>query len=152
MLVDWDNRWAIWDVKALAQKTKKYEEVCQAIWQEFLKLGIDMDIVGSDEDLSDYKVVVAPMQYMLQPGTAANLKGFVERGGQLLATYFTGYVDSEQLCYLGGFPGDGLKDLFGIISEEIDTFYPSDRNGIEVLEDLAAGAESLLAANNSLGM
>ena len=132
LLFDWDNRWAIWDVKALADSTKKYEETCQAIWQEFLKLGIDMDVVGSDEDLSDYNVVVAPMLYLLQPGTAENLKGFVERGGQLLATYFTGYVDMEQLCYLGGFPGDGLKDLFGIISEEIDTFYPSDKNGVQM--------------------
>lgn len=130
LLFDWDNRWAIWDVKALAQSTKKYEETCIGIWKEFLKLGIDMDVVGSDEDLSRYDVVVAPMLYMLQPNTVSNLKAFVEKGGQLLATYFTGYVNSEQLCYLGGFPGDGLKELFGIISEEMDTFYPSDRNGI----------------------
>jgi len=134
LLFDWDNRWAIWDVKALAQETKKYEDTCIDIWKEFLKLGVDMDVVGSDEDLSRYDVVVAPMLYLLQPGTAENLKAFVERGGQLLATYFTGYVDAAQLCYLGGFPGDGLKELFGIISEEIDTLYPTDRNGI-VLED-----------------
>lgn len=130
LLFDWDNRWAIQDVKALAADTKKYEETCQKIWEEFLKLGVDMDVVGSDEDLSPYTVVVAPMLYLLQPGTAENLKGFVKRGGQLLATYFTGYVDENQLCYLGGFPGEGLSELFGIVSEEIDTFYPSDRNSI----------------------
>ncbi len=130
LLFDWDNRWAIWDVKALGQETKKYERTCIGIWQEFMKLGIDMDVVGSDEDLSRYDVVVAPMLYLLQPGTADNLRAFVERGGQLLATYFTGYVDDAQLCYLGGFPGDGLKELFGIVSEEIDSYYPSDRNGI----------------------
>lgn len=130
LLFDWDNRWAIWDVKALGQETKKYEKTCIGIWQEFMKLGIDMDVVGSDEDLSRYDVVVAPMLYLLQPGTADNLRAFVERGGQLLATYFTGYVDDAQLCYLGGFPGDGLKELFGIVSEEIDSYYPSDRNGI----------------------
>ena len=28
------------------------------------------------------------------------------------------------------FPGDGLKDVFGVISEEIDTFYPTDRNQV----------------------
>lgn len=130
LLFDWENRWALWDVKALAQETKKYEETCIGIWQEFLKLGVDMDVVGSDEDLNCYDVVVAPMLYLLQPGTAGNLKSFVERGGQLLATYLTGYVDAAQLCYLGGFPGDGLKELFGVISEEIDSYYPSDRNGI----------------------
>ena len=130
LLFDWDNRWAIQDVKALSQSIKKYEETCIDIWREFLKLGIDMDVVGSDEDLSRYDLVIAPMLYLLQPGTAQNLKAFVERGGQLMATYFTGYVDADQLCYLGGFPGDGLKELFGVISEEIDTLYPTDRNGI----------------------
>ena len=39
-----------------------------------------------------------------------------------------------QLNYLGGFPGDGLKDLFGVISEEIDTLYPSDRNRVHFAE------------------
>ncbi len=136
LLFDWDNRWAIQDVKALADTTKKYEETCLGIWKEFLKMGVEMDIVGSDEDLSDYSVVVAPMLYLLQPSTASNLKKFTERGGQLLATYFTGYVDENELCYLGGFPGDGLQELFGVISEEIDTFYPSDRNHIQFAENL----------------
>lgn len=130
LLFDWDNRFAIKDVKALADETKKFEDTCIGIWKQFMKLGVEMDIVGSDEDLSQYDLVAAPMLYMLQPGTAENLKRFVERGGQLIATYFTGYVDNEQLCYLGGFPGDGLSELFGIVSEEIDTYYPSDRNHI----------------------
>lgn len=134
LLFDWENRWALWDVKAFARATKKYEETCIDIWKEFFRMGIAMDVVGSDEDLSRYDLVAAPMLYMLQPGTAENLKKFAERGGQLLATYCTGYVDSEQLCYLGGFPGDGLKELFGVESEEIDTFYPADRNGI-LLDD-----------------
>lgn len=130
MLFDWDNRWAIHDVQALSNQTKRYEETCMKIWQEFRKMGVELDIIASDSDLAPYEVVVAPMLYMLQPTTAERLKTFVHRGGQLLATYFTGYVDENQLCYLGGFPGDGLSELFGLISEEIDTLYPSDRNGI----------------------
>lgn len=137
MLFDWDNRWAIEDMQGLGRNTKKFEQTCIGIWKEFFRLGVDMDIVGSDENLDRYDLVVAPMLYMLQPGTAQNLKAFVERGGQLLATYLCGYVDSEQLCYLGGFPGDGLKDLFGIISEEIDSLYPSDRNGILMADGTA---------------
>lgn len=139
MLFDWDNRWAIQSMQGLGRETKKYEETCIGIWKEFFRLGVDMDVVGSDEDLSRYDVVVAPMLFMLQPGTAANLKAFVERGGQLLATYLCGYVDSEQLCHLGGFPGDGLKDLFGIVSEEIDSLYPTDRNGIALTDDGLCG-------------
>lgn len=38
------------------------------------------------------------------------------------------------LCYLGGFPGDGLSDLYGVVAEEIDTLYPSDRNRLVLSE------------------
>ena len=66
------------------------------------------------------------------------MKAFVEKGGQLLTTYFTGYVDENQLCYLGGFPGDGLSELFGVISEEIDTLYQGDENAV-IFEDGSVG-------------
>lgn len=130
LLFDWDNKWAIEDMKGLGRDSKKYESTCYSFYRELLRLGVETDVIASDDDLTDYNVVVAPMLYMLRPGVADNLKKFVERGGQLLATYLTGYVDINQLCYLGGFPGDGLKELFGVISEEIDTLYPADDNSV----------------------
>lgn len=130
LIFDWDTRWAIEDMRGLSQETKDYDRTCIQIYQSFLKLGAEMDVISQEDDFSDYKVIVAPMMYMLKPTTAERLKTFVEQGGQLMATYCTGYVDENQLCYLGGFPGDGLKDLFGVISEEIDTLYPTDTNRI----------------------
>ena len=67
---------------------------------------------------------------MLQDGFGDRLKAFVSGGGVAVGTYFTGWVDKNRLCFLGGFPGDGLSDIFGIISEETDALYPSDRNHI----------------------
>jgi beta-galactosidase len=128
LLYDWDNRWAIEDIKGLSNETKNYNNICYNVYRQFLRLGIEMDVIASDSGFMDYDIVVAPMLYMLRPGVADEMKAFVEKGGQLLATYLTGYVDINQLCYLGGFPGDGLKDLFGVISEEIDTLYPCDTN------------------------
>ncbi len=128
LLYEWDNRWAIEYIKGLGNETKKYNETCYNVYRQFLRLGIEMDIIASDSGLMDYDIIIAPMLYMLRPGAADELKAFVEKGGQLLATYLTGYVDINQLCYLGGFPGDGLKELFGVTSEEIDTLYPDDRN------------------------
>lgn len=128
LIFDWDNMWAIDNMRGLSDKTKNYEKTCIQIYHEFLKLGIDMNVVASDDNLDDYNVVIAPMLYMLRPCASDNLKAFVKRGGQLLATYLTGYVDDNALCYLGGFPGDGLSELFGVISEEIDTYYDSDEN------------------------
>lgn len=100
-----------------------------------------MDIIASDNGFMDYNIVIAPMLYMLRPGVADEMKAFVEKGGQLLATYLTGYVDINQLCYLGGFPGNGLTDLFGIASEEIDTLYPSDHNAALFKDGSIAGVK-----------
>lgn len=130
LLFDWDNMWAIDDVKALGQESKKYPETCMAVYKELTKRGVDVDVIPSDDPLDDYKVVIAPMLYMLRDSAAESLEAFVRRGGQLLATYFTGYVDKDQLCILGGFPGNGLADVFGVVSEEIDTLYPTDVNRV----------------------
>lgn len=130
VLYDWDNRWAIEDMKGMAQVTKNYDRTCVDIWSELLKMGVEADIISQKHDWSNYKVIFAPMLYLLQEGTAEKLKAYVADGGTVFATYLTGYVDENQLCNLGGFPGQGLSEVFGLISEELDTFYPTDRNGI----------------------
>lgn len=135
LIFDWDNRWAIQDMKGLGENSKKYEQTCINIWKEFGEMGVEMDVLPSDGNFSDYRIIIAPMLYLLKPTTAKKLKEFVSQGGQLLATYVTGYVDQDQLCYLGGFPGDGLSELFGIMSEEIDTLYPTDRNRVRFVEE-----------------
>lgn len=138
LLYDWDNKWAIEDIKGLSDNTKNYDTVCCSFYSEFLRLGIEMDVIASDRDFMGYNIIIAPMLYMLRPNVADKLKAFVSKGGQLLATYLTGYVDINQLCYLGGFPGDGLNELFGVISEEIDTLYPNDSNAA-VFKDGSSG-------------
>lgn len=135
ILFDWDNRWAIDDAAAFSDKTKKYEETCTQLFGIFLKNGVEADLISSEESFDGYRVLVAPMLYLLKPGVAARMKTFVEKGGQLLATYITGYVDETTLCYLGGFPGDGLTELFGLYTEEIDTLFPKEKNGAAFTEE-----------------
>lgn len=36
--------------------------------------------------------------------------------------------DYNTLCYLSGFPGSGLNELFGVTIEELDTYYPNGKN------------------------
>lgn len=136
MIYDWDSRWAIDIMKGLSQETKNYPKTCIDTYRNLMRFGVDVDVIPSTADFSDYKFIVAPMLYMLKPNVAERMKTFVENGGHLLATYLTGYVDENQLNFLGGFPGDGLKDLFGVISEEIDTLYPSDTNAVHFPDDM----------------
>ena len=134
VLYDWDSLWATDGMKGLAESTRNYIKTCRKAYRNLSALGVDVDVISSEEDYSGYSVIVAPMLYLLHTHVGERMKQFVEQGGHLIATYVTGYVDENQLNYLGGFPGDGLKDLFGVISEEIDTLYPSDRNRVHFAE------------------
>jgi len=89
--------------------------------------------------LDKYKLIVAPMLYMLRDGIADKFRKFVENGGTLVTTYATGYVNENDLCYLGGFPGDGMKELCGIWAEEIDSLYPGDKNSITFTGGMLSG-------------
>lgn len=134
IIYDWDNRWAVDDAWALSNKSKNYDRTCMEIYKEFMSLGVEPDIISSDMDWSNYKIICAPMLYVLHDNMGEKVKSFVESGGQIMCTYFTGYVDKTLLAHLGGFPGDGLMDVFGICSEEIDTLYPEDKNSISILD------------------
>jgi beta-galactosidase len=78
------------------------------------------------------------MLYMLRPGVAGRIRRFCESGGTLVATYWSGIADENDLCFLGGFPGP-LRGVLGIWAEEIDALYEGDRNGLVPLEGNALG-------------
>ena len=130
VIYDWENGWAINDMQALGKKTKKYLETCQAHYSHFWRNGINVDVIDSEYDFSKYKLIVAPMLYMMKPGVIDKIEAFVKTGGTIVATYVTGCVNESDLCYLGGFPADKLKDVFGIWAEEIDSLYPDDSNSV----------------------
>ena len=127
LVFDWENMWALDDCQGYANVGKKYFETCYAYHRLFWERGIDCDIVPRNADLSGYKAVVAPMLYMTDSQTVENLKNYVHQGGCLYATYMLGTVDATDLCWLGGIPAGDLKEVFGILSEEIDTLYPNER-------------------------
>lgn len=127
LIYDWENMWALDDAQGYAKDNKKYLETCYAYHRVFWERGIDCDIVSPTADLSKYRLVVAPMLYLTSGKAIKNLKGYVHKGGTLYGTYMMGTVDENDLCYLGGIPGNGLSEVFGITAEEIDTLYPHER-------------------------
>lgn len=129
VIFDTENRWAINEASGPRQEKRNYVESCVKHYQAFWEKGISVDVIDQTKDFSKYKIVVAPMLYMLKDGTAERLKTFVKNGGTVVSTYWTGIVNETDLCFTGGFPGQ-LKDLFGIWSEELDVLYDDDRNKI----------------------
>ena len=146
ILYDWENRWAIDDLQGL-QSDRKYLETCQMHHRALWKRGVNTDVIHMDADFDRYKLIVAPMLYLLRPGVGERLAAFVREGGTLVTTYLTGYVNESDLCFLGGFPGDGLMDVLGIWAEEIDALYPGQSNGIR-FDDNALGVRGTYRASD----
>src|SRR5690606_41279736 len=55
--------------------------------------------------------------------TADALRAYVEGGGHLLVTYFSGIVDENDHVRLGGYPG-AFRDLLGVRTEEFAPLLP----------------------------
>ncbi len=127
---DWENSWAL---RASSGPLDIAKDVVRTIRKHFDALrrhGVCIDIIHPERDLSRYQVVVLPSLYLLQDGFAEKCKQFVENGGTLVGTYLTGIVNQYGLTFSHGWPGDGLRRLFGVWDEEIDYLYPEERNEI----------------------
>jgi beta-galactosidase len=139
IIYDWENMWAMNDAQGPRRGDKGYLDDCKRHYRPFWDRGIPVDIIDMEQDPSRYKLVVAPMLYMVRPGVAERIEAFVRAGGTLVTTYWSGVVDENDLCFLGGFPGP-LRQVLGIWAEEIDALYPEDTNGV------------LPASGNGLGL
>ncbi|MDR6552915.1 beta-galactosidase [Paenibacillus qinlingensis] len=129
ILFDWDNRWAIKDAQGPRNMGIHYERTVLAHHRAFWEEGVAVDVIGSEDELSPYKLIIAPMLYLCREETGRKLEQFVAEGGTLVTTYWSGVVDEHDLCHLGGFPGP-LRKTLGIWAEEIEGLYDHDRNGV----------------------
>ena len=130
IIFDWENRWAMDDASGPRNEGMHYEQTVCDHYRGFWQQGISCDIIEQLSDFTPYKIIVAPMLYLIKPGVAERLEAFVEQGGTLVATYWSGIVDQNDLCFLGGFPGgegSPLRRTLGIWAEEIDSLYDHER-------------------------
>ena len=127
ILFDWENRWAIDDMQGPRNIGMHYKETVQQHYKALWKLGTSIDFIDMNSDISSYQIVIAPMMYLLRNNFEQKLKAFVEAGGTLVTTYWSGIVNETDLCYLEGTP-HGLMDVLGLRSEEIDGLFDGETN------------------------
>ena len=128
IIYDHKNSWALSNASGFVNADKQYVKTCLQHYKSFWKRGVDVEVIETGEDLSRYSLVVIPMLYSMDQAQIDRIERYVAQGGTAVATYATGYVNETDLCYLGGFPGNQLKDVFGLTADEIDTLYPTDKN------------------------
>lgn len=127
ILYDWDSQWAMEDSQGPRNKGLHLLEVQQKFYGAFRRRGLNVDLVDMDCDIEKYRVLALPMCYMFKEGFSEKVRAFVEKGGILINTYWSGIADDTDLCYLGGTP-HGLMDVLGARSMEIDGLYDWEEN------------------------
>ncbi|HEX3075804.1 MAG TPA: beta-galactosidase, partial [Lachnospiraceae bacterium] len=129
IIFDWENWWAIDDAAAIKQNPD-YVATLQEHYKPFWELGVDVDIVDMDQSYENYKLLIAPMTYMLKAGFIEKVKAFVENGGTFVTTYWSGLVDETDLCFIKKQP---LQEVLGLFSEEIDVINENYPNTVTYL-------------------
>ncbi len=131
IVYDWNINWALTKAQGFQNNDKRYHATLyNNYYKYFWKKGINVDVIGLNDDLDGYSLVIAPMLYSVSEEQGKRLADYVDNGGTLLCTYMTAMVNENTLCYLGGFPGAGLREVLGIWNEEIDTLYPNETQKI----------------------
>lgn len=123
---DQENRWALTDIQGFNRKHMDYEDTVRDFYTAFWNRNVNIDLIDSEDSFEGYKLLVAPMLYLLKPGVAERLREYVKKGGTVVGTYLMGMVNENDLCFLGGMPGDGLTELFGLWQEDIDALYEGE--------------------------
>lgn len=148
IVYDWENKWAIEDSQGPRNKGMGYIEEVQSHYRALLKQGITVDFVDMECDIDSYKVVIAPMLYMLRCGFERKLRAFVELGGTLVLTYWSGIVNENDLVFQGEAPHH-LSDVAGVVSEEIDGLYDHEQNAGGVVQHITGLEQTSLAGTYS---
>jgi beta-galactosidase len=116
ILWDWESWWALeleWRPSADLVYRERVEAYYTRLWHD----GITTDFVHPEGDLGRYKLIVAPSLYLTTAAAAKNLTSYVENGGTLVVSFFSGIVDAQDTVHPGGYPG-ALRDLLGLTVEE----------------------------------
>ncbi len=154
LIYDWENLWALDDAQGPRRGDKGYPEACKRHYRAFWQRGIPVDVIDEDQPLfwedgvRRYKLLIAPMLYLLKPGVDERIAAFVDAGGTFVATYWSGIVDENDLVFLEGWPGGKLREVLGIWDEEIDALYPDDRNAVVPASEDVFGLDGEYAARD----
>lgn len=124
---DCENRWAMEDACGPRNKGLHYKEALLKSYGALRRYGLDVDVIDMEQELEGYEIVAAPMPYLFRGGFEKKAERFVREGGTLIFTYWSGIVDENDLCFLGGNP-HGLMDVFGLRHTEIDGLYDWEEN------------------------
>ncbi len=128
LIFDWENYWAL-EYTSGPSTDLRYVDQIHQYYEYFYQRNYSVDMIPADADFSRYKIIAAPVLYMVKAGMKEALEEYVRNGGILITTFMSGIVNESDNVYLGGYPGP-LRELAGVFVEEIDALAPEQRGSV----------------------
>ncbi|MBI9050634.1 MAG: beta-galactosidase [Anaerolineaceae bacterium] len=116
ILMDWENWWAL-EIDSKPSNELKLLPQLYKMYRYFHERNIPVNFAHPESDLSEYKFVAMPNLYLVGDQAAENINQYVQQGGTLLMTYFSGVVDANEHIRLGGYPAS-FREMLGMWVEE----------------------------------
>ncbi|WP_433676410.1 beta-galactosidase [Microbacterium gorillae] len=116
VLFDWSSWWAGEEPARPTTRLSTLEQVNR--WYAVLwRRGISADVVGPRDSLGDYRVILVPHSYIIEPATADALAAAARAGAQVVIGAFSGVADENAQVIPGRSPVL-LRELIGASGEE----------------------------------
>jgi beta-galactosidase len=128
ILMDWENWWAL-ELDSKPSNDLKLFPQLYSYYQPLFDRNITVDFAHPGSDLSRYKLVIAPNLYLVNEASAKNINQYVENGGNLVMSFFSGIVDENEHIWLGGYPAP-FREMLGISIEEYVPYPETQSNAI----------------------
>lgn len=132
IVLDYNNWWTV-EFTPGPTALLNYLHNLQAYHYPLFEQNITTDVIPYDRDLSKYKVVIAPLLYMVKPGFKESVEKFVSDGGTFVTTFFSGVVNEYDEVFQGGYPGP-LSDVLGLKVEEFEPMKSYTNNSLVMNE------------------
>lgn len=125
LLCDYESLWAS-GLDAHPSALLRYRKLAEAWHAALWRRNVAVDVVPRGTDLTSYRLLVAPTWYLVRDAEASRVADWVDAGGVLATTFFSGVVDENDHARLGGYPG-AFRELLGVRSEEFRPLLAGDQ-------------------------
>ncbi|MER8037909.1 beta-galactosidase [Streptomyces hydrogenans] len=128
MLWDWHSWWAQ-KLEWRPNEAHDARERADSFYETLYDRHLTVDFAHPEADLSAYPLVVVPALYLMTEAAGQNLREYVENGGTLVVSYFSGIVDEHDAVHPGAYPG-ALRDVLGLTVDECSPLLDHQRVGL----------------------
>ncbi len=139
ILFSYDQEWALQIQPHHPQLN--YIKHLQGYYKALFDAHIPVDIISDKEDFSRYKLLVAPLQFLMTPELSTKFKDYVSRGGHLVLTMRTAVKNWNNTVIPEELPGD-LSELLGIGIHDYDCLREIEQSVKWMPGDAAITSES----------